>query len=78
MCLQLCLGSVPLCPFLSTTGGFKLNALSYEKHLKTELFPAAKEVCPRNEWMHAQDGVNSHTANITQKFLSDTIGGLFN
>ena len=32
---------------------------------------------PRNDWIYAQDGASSHTANITQEFLSDTLGVRF-
>ena len=39
------------------------------KHLKKESFPAIKEVYPRNNWIYAQDGASSHTANMTQAFL---------
>ena len=64
-------------PFFVNDRGLKVNATNYVKHLKNELFPAIKEVYPRNDWIFAQDGASSHTANMTQKYLQDTLGVRF-
>ena len=42
-------------------------------HLKKELFPAINKVYPRNDWIYIQDGATSHTSNLVQDFLQQTI-----
>lgn len=64
-------------PFYVNDRGLKVNSVNYVKHLRTELFPAIKEVYPGNDWTYVQDGATSHTANITQDFLIDTLGVRF-
>ena len=53
--------------------GLKVNAVNYKNHLKRELFPAIKKVYPRNDWIYIQDGATSHTSNLVQNFLQETI-----
>ena len=53
--------------------GMKVNAKNYKTHLKRELFPAIKKVYPRNDWIFVQDGATSHTINLVQNFLQETI-----
>ena len=51
----------------------KVNSKAYHQHLKKELFPAINRVVNRNDWIFAQDGVSSHTSNLVQGFLKDTL-----
>ena len=60
-------------PFFVNDRGLKVNSKNYVKHLKKELFPAIKKVYPRNDWIFMQDGASSHTANVTQDFLKETL-----
>ena len=61
-------------PFFVNDRGLKVDSKNYVKHLRTELFPAIKQVYPRDDWIYAQDGATSHTANITQDYLKETLG----
>ena len=49
----------------------------YRAHLKKQLFPAIKKVYKREDWISVQDGSLSHTANLTQQFLKDTLNRRF-
>lgn len=60
-------------PIFVNRQGLKVNAKRYHQHLKTELFPAIRKVYPRNDWIYMQDGATSHTANLVQNFLEETI-----
>ena len=51
----------------------KVNAKSYRNHLKRQLFPAIKKVYLRDDWIFLQDGATSHTSNLVQNFLKETI-----
>ena len=53
--------------------GLKVNAENYQKHLKKQLFPEIQKVYPRDDWIFIQDGASSHTSNLVQSFLEDTI-----
>lgn len=60
-------------PFFVNNKGLKVNAVRYRHHLKKELFPAIEKVITRDDWVFVQDGATSHTANITQEFLKNTL-----
>ena len=53
--------------------GVKVNAINYKKHLEKQLFPAIERIYPRNDWIFLQDGASSHTSNLVQEFLNETI-----
>ena len=53
--------------------GLKVNAVNYKKHLKKQLFPAINRIYPRNDWIFLQDGASSHTSNLMQDFLNESI-----
>lgn len=60
-------------PFFVGKQGLKVNAKNYRNHLKNKLFPAINKVCPRKNWIFIQDGASSHTSNLVQDFLKETI-----
>ena len=60
-------------PFFVNDEGLKVNAINYHKHLKNELFPAISKTYPRNDWVFMQDGASSHTSNLVQSYLKDTL-----
>lgn len=60
-------------PFFVNNKGLKVNAVSYHKHLKGQLFPAIEKVTKRKDWIFVQDGATSHTSNLVQNYLSDTL-----
>ena len=37
------------------------------------MFPAINKISPRNNWIFIQDGATSHTSNLVQDFLNETI-----
>ena len=53
--------------------GLKVNPQNYKRHLQKELFPAIKKVYPRKDWIFIQDSATSHTSNLVQNFLNETI-----
>ena len=60
-------------PIFVNRQGLKVNAKNYRKHLKNQLFPAINQVYPRENWIFIQDGASSHTSNLVQDFLHETI-----
>ena len=60
-------------PIFVNNKGLKINAKNYRNHLKRQLFPAIEKVYPRDDWIFLQDGASSHTSNIIQNLLSETI-----
>jgi len=60
-------------PIFVKRKGLKVNAKNYKNHLKRELFPAIEKIYPRRDWIFIQDGASSHTSNIVQDFLQETI-----
>ena len=42
--------------FFVNSGGIKVDAQIYLRHLKRELFPAIKQLFPRDDWIYIQDG----------------------
>lgn len=60
-------------PIFVNQKGVKVNAQNYKNHLKKELFPAIKRIYPREDWIFIQDGASSHTSNLVQDFLNETI-----
>ena len=46
---------------------------NYRDHLKLKLFPAINRVHPKENWILIQDGASSHTSNLNQDFLKETI-----
>lgn len=60
-------------PFFVNNKGLKVNARSYHKHLKTQLFPAIEKLIKREDWIFLQDGATSHTSNLVQDYLSNTL-----
>ena len=60
-------------PIFVNQKGLKVNAKNYCNHLKKELFPAIRKVYPREDWIYIQDGATSHTSNLVQNFLEETI-----
>ena len=51
----------------------KVNAENYRKYPKKLLFPAINKIDPQKDWIFFQDGVMSHTNNLVQDFLKETI-----
>ena len=51
----------------------KVNAENYRKHPKKLLFPVINKIDPQKDWIFIQDGVMSHTSNLVQDFLKETI-----
>ena len=64
-------------PFFVNEGGIKVNAVRYHQHLKRELFPAIEKFMTRGDWIFVQDGASSHTSDLVQGFLSDTLKNRF-
>lgn len=60
-------------PIFVNKQGLKVNAKNYRDHLKNKLFPAINKVYPRQNWIFIQDGASSHTSNLVQDFLRETI-----
>lgn len=60
-------------PFFVNNQGLKVNAINYHKHLEKQLFPAIEKVVKRNDWVFIQDGASSHTSNLVQNYLSNTL-----
>ena len=60
-------------PIFVNNKGLKINAKNYRNHLKRQLFPAIGNLYPCDDWIFLQDGASSHTSNIVQNFLSETI-----
>ena len=60
-------------PFFVNNEGLKVNAQNYHKHLKNDLFPAIETLINRKDWIFVQDGASSHTSNLVQGFLKDTL-----
>lgn len=60
-------------PFFVNNQGLKVNAVRYEKHLRTQLFPAIDNLVKRDDWIFIQDGASSHTSNLVQEFLEETL-----
>ena len=64
-------------PFFVTDKGLKVNAENYRKHLKSQLFPSIMKTVGRQDWIFMQDGASSHTSNVVQNFLKDTLNKRF-
>ena len=60
-------------PFFVNDKGLKVNAVNYHKHLKKQLIPDIEKVTKRRDWIFMQDGASSHTSNLVQNYLSDTM-----
>ena len=60
-------------PIFVNRKGMKVNAENYKKHLKKKLLPTMNKVYPRNDWIYIQDGATSHTSNLVQNFLNETM-----
>ena len=41
--------------------------------LKKLLFPVINKIDPQKDWIFIKDGVMSHTSNLVQDFLKETI-----
>ena len=60
-------------PFFVNCKGIKVNGHNYVQHLKKQLFPAIKNVYPRNDWIFVQDGAPAHRSNVCQTFLNEKL-----
>ena len=60
-------------PLFVNERGLKVNAENYRKHPKKELFSAINKIYPQKDWIFIQDGATSHTCNLVQDFLKETI-----
>ena len=63
--------------FSWTPGKMKVNANYYVKHLKKALLPTCSTLQEHSPYYSIQDGAPSHTANITQESLWNSIGRRF-
>ena len=61
-------------PYFLETKIAKVNAQSYENHLKKQLLPNIDKLYPNNDYIYAQDGATSHTAGSTQNYLKERLG----
>ena len=64
-------------PFFVNNKGLKVNAINYHRHLRTQLFPAIEKISKRNNWLFIQDGASSHTSNLVQGYLAETLKNRF-
>ena len=60
-------------PIFVNQRGLKVNEKNFRNHLKKKLFPAINKIYPRENWIFIQDGASSHTSNLVQNFLEETI-----
>ena len=60
--------------FCGRTAKTKVTGNYYTKHLRTQLIPACEKLYPENNFTFQQDGATSHTCNVCQAYLKDTLG----
>ena len=61
-------------PFFVDPAKTKVTGNYYTKHLRTQLIPACEKLYPENNFIFQQDGATSHTCNVCQAYLKDTLG----
>lgn len=65
-------------PFFVDPAKSKVTGELHTKHLRTQLIPACKKLYPQEDFIFLQDGAPSHTSNVCQSYLKDTLGrGMF-
>ena len=60
-------------PFFVNNKGLKVNAANYHHHLPAQQFLAIDKVSKRKNWIFIQDGASSHTSNLVQGYLRETL-----
>ena len=60
-------------PFFVDPEVTKVNEVVYVKHLRTQLFPAIDKLYPNGDSIFVQDGAPSHTSELCQTFLLNTL-----
>ena len=60
-------------PFFVNSGGIKVNAVSYKKHLEKKLLPAVETMFTHEQWIFLQDGAPAHGSNLVQDFMKERL-----
>ena len=55
----------------------KVNAKTYNKHLKKQLFPEIDQLMNGTSWIFLQDSAPSHPPNLVQNFLEEILVSKF-
>lgn len=61
-------------PFFLDPQKAKVTGQYYTNHLKKDLIPECKKLYPQDDFIFAQDGATSHTSNVCQEYLRNTLG----